>query len=128
MTKIQLKVIELARKYVHKCDVFNKSLHVTLLMHGNFPVEYGVNCESAHLANAHGYIHCSQHSEYNCIQRFRRKNMLGQLYELDLYNIRISRRHELKMSRPCARCQTLLNKYQPRRIFYTDDYGHFIRF
>lgn len=127
-TRTQLKVVELARKYVHKCDAMNKSLHVTLIMHGSFLVSYGVNNEGAYFPNANGYIHNSIHSEFDALRRFRRKSLIGEIGECDVYNVRISRRNELKMARPCHRCESLLMKHPPRRVFYTNDCGVFIPF
>lgn len=125
MNKIELKAIELARKHVKKCNAYNKSLHASVLFYDDFPIVYGLNDESARLVTTAGYSQNSLHSEFSCLMRFKRKFLLGKLEECDMYNIRITRRGEIKSSKPCIVCEKLLTKYPPRNILYTNDQGVF---
>ena len=125
MTRTEQKVIELANRFVHKCDPFNKSLHVSLLMHGDFLITYGVNQESQNCQYALGYQNNSIHSEWNCIRRFKRKFSIERLNECELWNIRLTRKRELRNSKPCTRCFNYLSKFTLRKIYYSTDEGVF---
>lgn len=127
-TKFQNKLIQLAKQYVHKCDPFNKSLHTTIICHKEFPIVYGINQEYAHRPACIGYMHRSQHSEFDAVRRFKRNNLIGKLEECDVYNVRVARDGSVKNSRPCVRCQNLLGKVSPRRIYYTNEEGDFVQF
>ena len=127
-TKFQNKLIQLAKQYVHKCSPFNKSLHATIICHGEFPIVYGVNQGYAHWETCLDYSLYSRHSEADAVRRFKRNNLIGKLEECDVYNVRVARDGSIKNSRPCQRCQNLLKKFSPRRVYYTNEEGDFVLF
>ena len=127
MTRIEQKVIELAYKYVHKIDPFNKSLHVSVAMRGDFFITYGINHESSSHPHAFGYQHNSIHSEWDLIKRFKRKFPIQRMNECEIWNIRLTRKWEIRNSRPCGRCFRLLDKVNPGRVLYSTDDGVFLQ-
>jgi hypothetical protein len=125
MSNVEEKVIELGHKYVHKCSPFNKSLHVSVIMRGDFFITYGVNHESYSDPYAFGYQNNSIHSEYDLIKRFKRKFPIQRSSECELWNMRLTRKFELRNSKPCTRCTKLLSKSYVRKIYYSTDEGIF---
>ena len=123
MSKVEDRVIELARKYVCKVNALNKSLHVSLIFHNDFPLVWGINdsCPS----NINIYLRKTRHSEFEVLRKYKRKHLIGSLRECVLYNVRFLRNGKIVNSRPCRRCEALIKKYELKKVFYTDDYGNF---
>lgn len=125
MTKTEKKALEYGRNYIHKCDPFNKSLHVSLIMRGNFLIEWGVNKENQNHQAAVDWKHSKIHSEFEVIRKFKSKFSIKRLAECDLWNMRFDRKGNLKLSCPCKTCSTYLEKYKPRRVYYSIENGEF---
>ena len=91
-----------------------------------FPlITYGVNHESYSHPYAFGYQHNSIHAEWDLIRRFKRKFPIQRLSECELWNLRLTRKLELRNSKPCIRCTKLLEKSYVARIYYSTDEGIF---
>ncbi len=125
MTRLEKKIVELAKRFVHNCDPFNKSLHVSLLMRGDFLIVYGVNQESCNDQHAMGWQNNSIHAEYNVVKRFRKKFSINRLSECELWSIRLTRKNEIRNAKPCKRCKKHLEKFAPHKIYYSTDEGIF---
>jgi cytidine deaminase len=88
------------------------------------PLSYGINDVSL--------VNKSLHAEYDAIRNlpFRRKNLKNK--SINLLVIRISRRKQIKQSKPCVHCIKYISKlnentsYQINRIYYSDDNGEII--
>ena len=126
-TSFQRKLIELSFENIHKCSS-GKSRHVSFMVKKNKILVIGVNHESkSHtLAHRFNFYHNCIHSELHAISRFPRH--AAKYCDASLYNVRINRYNEIKLSKPCANCQNMLAAFNIRDIYYTDDDGSFKRF
>lgn len=118
------RVIKAAFNYVDDINPKNKSRHVSLLMFKGEVIQGGVNNEKAFFDyRPLGFN--SIHSEYACIKKFLRFNPASQIKYFTLWNVRINRYNEIVNSRPCRRCSYLLQLFEPKRVFFSDESGRF---
>jgi hypothetical protein len=64
-------------------------------------------------------------SELNLFLKAKNKFDSLDWHRLKLVNVRINAHGELKMSRPCTSCCSLLHYLDVRTVYYTDDNGNF---
>lgn len=122
-TSLEKKVIEFAFNQLHKINPNNKSRHVTTLLKGRNIVGYGINNEKSSYTNFFGYL--SNHSEYDAVRKYLRFHTTTELSKLSMYNCRINRFNEVVLSRPCRRCQSLLEFFPVKSVFFTGESGRF---
>lgn len=66
-------------------------------------------------------------SEYNSIRKVKNLTNLS-LSKMTLVNVRINRQLEFCLSKPCSSCARLIEQTGIKRVFYTNDNGHFERY
>lgn len=122
-SRLQKKLVGIAFSVIHNCPPHNKSRHVSILCHRNKIISVGINNErrSHPLSKKIGN---NTHSELNCIIQHRHYDL--NFNRMSMYNIRITRHNEIKNSKPCKFCTKLLEAYEIKRVYYTDDNGVFI--
>ena len=125
MSRLEQKLITLSREYVNRCPTTQKSRHVTFLVASKFILIGATNNETASHNRALGYYGRRIHSEFACLQKFRRQHTIDQIEKLDMYNLRVLRDGSIGNSMPCSTCAKMLQIYKPHRVWYTDDDGEF---
>ena len=93
----------------------------------------GINNENKthSISYRHGRVTRSLHSEMHALQKFGAKfagNAKYIISSCDMYNIRIDRNFQMKISKPCPSCQNLLNTTDIKNIYYTNNNGEFIKY
>ena len=120
----QLKIVKTAFDYLQDCPQENRYRHISIISFKGEVIEVGVNNEKANLTNKpFGYL--SIHSEYSVIKKFLRTHYAGQLSKHEFWNLRLNRYNQLAISKPCNRCQSLLQVFAPKKIWYSDWDGFF---
>ena len=66
-------------------------------------------------------------SEFSALNRIKNTTQI-KYNKLILFNIRIDRNKKICLSRPCNSCKSLLNWLGIKKIYYTDENGHFIKY
>ena len=98
--------------------------HGAVIVHKNKIVGCGFNYMNNHLNDNH-----SIHAEVAAIcQVFKNKEILE---ECDIYVVRIASAkfdNCLKMSKPCEKCTSFINKYNIRRTYYSTNYEFDIKY
>lgn len=117
-------LLELARDLLDTTTKY-KSNHLTFITHRTTIITVGRNYEDrTHvLANRFGYIDGRIHSELDAVIKFSRRPF--RLSSCRFWNVRIDRWDNIRLSKPCPRCQRMLSSFGARRIFYSTDEGVF---
>lgn len=110
------KIVEHAYREIKKNKrYYNKSQHCSVLTTDRgFIICSGINKEISEL-----------HSEESCLKKFNRMATVSSLKECVLWNVRISRHNEVRNSKPCRKCAAYLDRFSPRKVFFTNDNGEF---
>lgn len=124
--RLENKIIDFAKEAIKKCPTDNKSFHCCLLVYKNIIVSYGINKENVNYDLAIRYTYRSVHAEFDCIRRFLKANSAKDLKKIDLYSVRITRKEIIKNAKPCRTCESIIDNYSLRRVYYTTDEGSFM--
>lgn len=96
--------------------------HVAAIVKRNRFVSIGFNSNKTsadtfkHSRTEH---HACVHAEFAAIKRFN-----GDTSGLDLFVIRTNSNNELRMSKPCAVCQKIIDKHAFRKVVYSTPDGY----
>ncbi len=120
------KLIQLAHEKVKEC-VKQKSMHVSVIVRRNRILSIGLNSmhRSHPLAYKFNYHSARIHSEIASLIHFRYDSEY--LRKCSMWNIRIDKWNQVKLSKPCSQCIIVLNLYGLKEVFYTGDQGGFLQ-
>lgn len=98
----------------------SKFRHFTFIMKRNRVISYGFNLNwKTHPLAQNRYR--SLHSEIMALTQFPHRN--EDYFKCQLVNVRLNSNLELRLSKPCGYCQSLLAAYGFRDIWYTTNSG-----
>lgn len=66
-------------------------------------------------------------AELNLFIKLRNKTNIP-FNKISIYNVRLDRNLQVKNSRPCLSCDSLISFLSPREIYFTNDSGNFERY
>jgi tRNA(Arg) A34 adenosine deaminase TadA len=117
------RLIEKSFEYIERCS--GKTRHVSFLVRRNKILSVGWNSKikSHPLSHKFKYWNGSVHSELHAITRFR--GSVSDISTCDLWNVRIDRIGDIRLSKPCIKCMKLLIAFKVRNIYYTNNLGEF---
>ena len=131
------KIIELGYALYNPETHPVRCFHFSVILYKNRLISAAVNSPKTHPINLrnpkYGYDNknitdikgsCSEMSA--CLKLKRISNI--DFEKCSLINIRINRLGHLANSRPCSSCESLLNYFSFKDVFYTNDRGIFERF
>lgn len=112
----------------------SRTRHITCIWDKTRLVSVGENSEKTHTINRRnnknnfdlGQKRCC--SEWSAINRAKNTRSNLNWKKLTIVNIRVGRKKEFLMSRPCIFCQSLLQYFSCSKVFYTDNNGEFQRY
>lgn len=122
MNKALKKLEEIAYALVpnDRHETHTQFFHVAAVFKKNQIYSIGTNGYKTHpMAARYGHHNSQVHAELAAIIKFGDTNLKG----YDLAVLRINRKNELAMSKPCRHCQKLLTDVDLKRIFYTRNDG-----
>lgn len=99
------------------------ALHGSVIVRGGSVLSWALNnpgkCGfSEHYAYHDGF---TIHSELNAIKKVRNKiDLTG----CTMFNLRLSKHGEIRMSKPCQSCERLLARYGFKKVIYSTDSGN----
>lgn len=120
MTNITRKIVEQSRLLAPVlCE--GRCRHLTFICKRNKIIAIGQNSysKSHPLSNKFNHLNNCRHSEVSAIVNF--PYSIGDINRFDIYNVRVNKKGELRLSRPCGNCQSLLNHFNIREIYYSTD-------
>lgn len=122
-SKLEEKIIRKAFNYVDKCE--GKSRHISFIVRRNKILAVGWNRDTRTLALARRfrYWQASIHSEIACIANF--PHSIAELRYCEMWNVRIDRHNQIRISKPCQRCRKVINAFDLAGVYYTTDEGDF---
>ncbi len=124
---------EIARSLYVEPDL--RSFHCTFLVHRRRIIAIGVNERKTHpvnlehpyIAREYPYANISEtvgtHSELKAIRKWRYWYPTISPDRLQVINIRLNRQLELRMSKPCQGCRSLLHQHGFHDIWYSTPEG-----
>lgn len=117
----KLTEISLAQSF----HIYYSFKHFSYIVERNKILSVGYNLpDKTHpLALKFGHRFYSIHSELDAITNFPYPNRF--LKRCRLINLRISKDHTVRMSKPCQFCQKLIRAFNIREVWYTNDFGKF---
>jgi len=126
MTKLERKLIEQARLIVPNL-IDNKHRHVSFLVVRNKIISVGWNsyCKRSMLAKKFNYYDAFVHAELNAICHANRNFNFN---KATMFNVRISKDNEIRMSMPCKSCTKLLYAFNIKHCYYTCNEGGFVKY
>ena len=119
------KLIKLSRKLIQLPDARNKHFSFLILRNKIISIGYNLSFTSHPIAHKYGYRFDAIHSELKCLLNtpyppsFFNKFMM--------VNVRIKSDGEVGLSKPCSKCQQLLNDFGIKTIYFTNKNGKFER-
>ena len=94
--------------------------HVAVIFQRNKILSIGQNSFKTHpIAKKYGHKGCCTHAEASAIIRHGIEDCTG----LNMAVLRIDRRNNLTISKPCSSCRQLLGDCNLRNIYYTNKKG-----
>jgi hypothetical protein len=118
------QLITLSRNKIDEPD--SRFPHFSFVMDGRRKIiSYGVNhsFKSHPIAKRYGHRFFAVHSELDAILRFPYPPKY--LHQYTMVNIRLGKKGEPRLARPCKSCQQMLAAFGLRRIYYTNTNGEF---
>lgn len=120
--KLRNRIIEIAE------SLYNPEFaqrHYTFLVRRNKILSIGLNDKKrTHpAAVGEGWRFPNLHSEKRCILNFPLP--IGEIRGCKLVNLRLNRRRQLMLSKPCGGCITLLKLVGPKSVLYSTNNGGF---
>ena len=113
--------LRLSKILVHKHDQHFR--HFSFIVQDKKIIEWGVN-RTAEPIKVLGYsTHQKIHSEFMAYKAAR--GLLDKNKPFEMVNIRLSKKNELKMSKPCATCLSWLSTLNCTHIWYSTSTGIF---
>ena len=122
-TSLQEKILSISKALSNVSECSKK--HFTFLCYQNKIISIGINSKKTHpKAKKLGYRFDCMHSELVAIANYNGNTPYNRIV---LINTRINRFNLFGFSRPCNKCLPWLLASNFKRIYYTDDFGNFIR-
>lgn len=117
------KLIKRAFKNIEKPESNQK--HFSFVMYGNKIISEGWNSSirTHPLAFRYGYEYPFVHSELDAIAKLPYK--VDFLRKCAMVNVRIGRRNNVLLSRPCRSCQKVIMAFNIGSCFYSNEYSNF---
>ena len=114
-----------ARKNMHKNDDRCRYIHFSYIMKRNRIVVWGINKAwvTHPLAARYNYRFDTIHSEIDALSKLKRQRLKD---EYDLVNIRLNQSGEVRLSRPCKICRTVLSQFNIKDIYYSTNHNDFM--
>lgn len=113
-----------------------RSFHVSFLLRRSKILSIGINSARTHPVNLKnkkfnrdGKDISSEKlccSELICINKSKNQNI--NYGKCKMINVRITRENKLGLAAPCFSCQSLINHYKIKSVFFTTDAGKFEQF
>lgn len=112
-----------------------RTFHVSFLMRRSKILSIGINKRRNHTINLRNRKHNRsgidisdakfQCSEYRTLKKSKVQNI--DYPKCDLINIRINRGNQLCLACPCESCLSLINHFSIKNVYYTDEFGKFVK-
>jgi len=118
------QLIQESRKRIHRSN--SRFKHFTFIIVGKSVIAcIGINNKSKTHPLAKKYDHRfhSTHSEINAIAKF--PYPISYLKECIIVNIRLNKRGEIRLAKPCLPCQRLLKAFHVKNIYYSTNHETF---
>ena len=121
-SELERKLIKLAYKNIYKCN--GRSRHISFLLNGKKIESIGFNSQiKTHtLCHKHNYWKDHIHSEVHAVIKCKRIHLID---GFSLWNIRIDRHGNIRISKPCDRCMEFIKKIGIKKVYYTKNNGEF---
>lgn len=118
-------LVRKARAFINMVPDEHK--HFTFIIDKNKILSFGFNqtFKTAPLASKYGYRFNSIHSELHAIMRFPYRP--AELRRCTMVNLRFRSDGSLGMSKPCSKCQKLINDFNLNEVWYSTNDGVFQR-
>jgi len=103
-----------------------RASHVAFLIKSNKIEKIGVNKRRTHPEiSKHPYHegHVGIHAELDCILKINKED----LSDYEMLVLRVDKNNNLAMSKPCSGCQSLLNQFNIKEIWYSDKNSNIIK-
>lgn len=119
------QVIKKAIKIAYSLCPTNKQIrtsHISFLIKSNVIEKIGINKKRTHPEiSKHPYHegHVGIHAELDCILKIDKED----LNEYKMLVLRIDKKNKIAMSKPCSGCQSLLNQFNIKEVWYSDRNG-----
>lgn len=125
MSKLHRKLIRISRDLINLPDSSCK--HFTFICERNKIISVGWNnsWKTRPEAAKYGHRFNSIHAEVDAIKKF--PHNIALLPKYSLYNVRLLKSGRVAMSRPCGPCSKLLFDFGVSKLFYTNNFGEFVR-
>jgi len=120
--KILDECLRIAKAHNYKHTQVDGYRHYSFIIQRNQIVEWGINQDGPGLPGYKPYQ--KRHSE--SVAYFLARGIMNKHITFDLVNVRLSKRHTLKLSKPCSCCLAWLNKLGCNKIYFTTEAG-FVR-
>lgn len=125
LTKLEKKLLENTR--ILAPSLAGRCKHTSFIVIRNKIISIGVNSYfktsplSMKFGAREGFIHSELSAITNCPRSI-------DLSRTTIYNVRIKLDGSISLSAPCQSCQKVLNAFNIRRCYFTNDKGEFERF
>lgn len=103
-----------------------RASHVAFLIKSGKIEKIGVNKRRTHPEiSKHPYHegHVGIHAELDCILKINKED----LSDYEILVLRVDKNNNLAMSKPCSGCQSLLNQFNIKEIWYSDKNSNIIK-
>ena len=124
LSKIERKVLDQSRLL---CPILceGRCRHLTMATRRNTIICVGANSyrKSHPLSNRFHHLNGCKHSETDLIVNF--PYLIRDINRFTLFNVRVDKYGNIKLSKPCKDCQKLLYHFNVKRIYYSNEQGFF---
>jgi len=118
VSKRQQRYIQLAKNLAHQSS-YGKIKHGAVLVKGGSVISSAFNKDKfssfGHRFRKHGCGHATHHAEIGCILGIDRSKTSG----ATVYVVRINRKGEYRLSKPCPMCHEVLKYCGVKKVVYT---------
>ncbi len=122
--RVLKKIEEIGYALVPKNRQDSKFFHVAVIFQRNKILSIGQNSFKTHpVAKKYGHRNNVLHAEVAVIVRHGLDDCSG----LNLAVLRINRKNELAISKPCECCQSVIDSIGFKKVFYTDKFGNWVQ-
>ena len=117
------KLVDVARLMLDKPN--SKYKHFSFIVYENIIFSIGFNntTKTHPLAHKYGHRFASTHSEINALAKF--PYAIRHLRKYDMVNIRLNKKGDIRLSKPCMPCQNLLVTFAIHNIYYSTNCENF---
>ena len=128
--KLKLRSVEIAYALFKPTEHEHRVFVACLCWRKNRLVQVGINQDKTHPINArYNPLICRRTgriitenkgvcAELDCFLNLKKKTNYN-FRDLSIINVRIDRKMEIKNSRPCSSCSSLINYVSPRELWYS---------